>query len=277
MRNTMNRKPFTLIELLVVIAIIAILAAMLLPALSKAREKARAISCTSNQKQLGMAMLFYLDDNDGYFMPYRINVGNSSSTLYNVAPYKCYDNPSWVMIIAAHGYLGKGTNSDNTGNGRALKTIKCPSMPGASGNQSWNGGLARAHKYPDYGYNYLHVGSQLHEASASSAPATTSIMKNPSDTIATADVYASDTAVKGAGYYAMLGYFTTGSGYGILHARHNGAVNVLWCDGHVTSEVTRVGADETAYTAANSPYTNSIFIKGEKKYNGDADNKWDLE
>lgn len=68
-------KGFTLIELLVVIAIIAILAAILFPVFAKAREKARAISCMSNEKQIGLASMMYVEDYDEVFPKARNHAG----------------------------------------------------------------------------------------------------------------------------------------------------------------------------------------------------------
>jgi prepilin-type N-terminal cleavage/methylation domain-containing protein/prepilin-type processing-associated H-X9-DG protein len=72
MRRVQNKKAFTLIELLVVIAIIAILAAILFPVFAQAREKARAITCLSNTKQLGMGAYMYMQDYDEIVLPLNI-------------------------------------------------------------------------------------------------------------------------------------------------------------------------------------------------------------
>ena len=148
MHRQVPYRPFTLIELLVVIAIIAILAAMLLPALAQAREKARMTSCISQCKQVGLAMMMYVDDNGERF-PSRAkdnpNAATRVSWAYQVlsyavdkkvfvcpsdtTPFYAYQDASFVSggLPLSYGHNCLALGSSYSGGGEPQGTFKRPS------------------------------------------------------------------------------------------------------------------------------------------------------
>ena len=207
---------FTLIELLVVIAIIAILAAMLLPALSAARERARSALCTSNLKQMGLAFWQYTDDAAGMMPEFDTPVA-ASDPLYAYTGNHRY----WIEYIAPYLEIKDGDKYiyDKSVIKGGKTPLSCPTAYSEKGNVDFD-------KWPTYKYRICKISMSNHEAKDYANP-----LANQPDTLIFCDGD-QDQNESGSGTRGTRRYGDKGYGQGAVH---NGYVNVNCFDGHVES------------------------------------------
>ncbi|MEO7720223.1 MAG: DUF1559 domain-containing protein [Capsulimonas sp.] len=209
--NTKPRSGFTLIELLVVIAIIAILAAILFPVFAKAREKARAISCLSNEKQIALGFLMYSQDYDEYF---------PASTYFSGITF---NSGVWTnTMLLTLPYI------------KSKNVWACPSNP--FNKYSMN------YATTDDAFTSYALNMQLFDKTYYGAPHNSGFIDKPSnkimigESIAYANGSAPPPAGNGAGYTSLGWSYWDGhdsSSFAKEGFCHNtGTMNVVYCDGH---------------------------------------------
>jgi prepilin-type N-terminal cleavage/methylation domain-containing protein len=254
MKPTQSASPpktsqaFTLIELLVVIAIIAILAALLLPALAKAKAKAKQTGCLNNMKQISLAMRMYMDDYNGFVTPVLVLQGDPffMGWTYDPATFIIQNSGAlwWPDMLRLSGYAP------------ARKMFDCPSEMelaglGKTGTASTNNCLGIGANHPEFcwrldangGPTYAVRESMFTKPSRSVMFADAAAVTTDTMNLLNADLWAEDgvytAGLLNAGYGACYfrvpsdGGFSSGDSRSV--PRHSGRVNTASPDGHAAA------------------------------------------
>ena len=228
MRSKTRLSAFTLVELLVVISIISLLVSILLPALSKAREQGKAISCQSNLRQFMLAANIYAFNQADYFpVAYRFDVTPAISTAYSWDFHVVTDWTAGGQKHIEPGFLWQGDKE-------VTEVQQCPSYRGPSNS------IGNMDPYTDYNYNASYIGQAKGENSASSVRF--SAIKNSAECA----VFGDGQYYAGANKYMRApfsgdqdkgdwGFSDSFRSSGTQGFRHNRATSVAYADGHVAA------------------------------------------
>jgi prepilin-type N-terminal cleavage/methylation domain-containing protein/prepilin-type processing-associated H-X9-DG protein len=278
--NQTFKSAFTLIELLVVIAIIAILAAMLLPALSSAKDRAVAIACLSNTRQIGLAMTMYAGDNKEYFpLPPVYHAGPPYKNKYGLA---C--GGEWLLRDQVTPNTPAPMMAPYLPNN---KVWVCPkrkrglTYPTATG--VWDPSITG---FLSYGFNFCGVFGAVDPNDGNminAKPFKASSAAKPSELVAITDVSGSISPVNSATAAAWLDSWWAGNSGPTLpvtgnenarlqtaYAKHSGRVNVTFVDGHTVATLPSAltwgqfyGVFKTGATLKTSPSSSVAGVQSD--------------